>query len=171
MKHLILLSLLLTLWLVSYADKTSNGQDHSTTKQQPALKNSSSISTGESDKNLTSTTSTKMGFDLNGAMINRALYVLIGITAIGVLYFLVRAVRLKKKGVQRKKYGLLSNYDDTMEMAHLESDEDDNTVYEAKSLRRWISVDVCHCQKKECNEDNPIISTKMVVVVYNHERT
>lgn len=43
---------------------------------------------------------------------------------------------LKKKGVQRKKYGLLSNYDDTMEMAHLESDEDDNTVYEAKSLRR-----------------------------------
>lgn len=77
-----------------------------------------------------------MGFDLDGAMINRALYVLIGITAIGVLYFLVRAVRLKKKGVQRKKYGLLSNYDDTMEMAHLESDEDDNTVYEAKSLRR-----------------------------------
>ncbi|KAK7119687.1 hypothetical protein R3I94_021496 [Phoxinus phoxinus] len=77
-----------------------------------------------------------MGFDLDGAMINRALYVLIGITAIGVLYFLVRAVRLKRKGVQRKKYGLLPNHDDTMEMAHLESDEDDNTVYEAKSLRR-----------------------------------
>ncbi|CAM4732642.1 unnamed protein product [Leuciscus chuanchicus] len=135
MKHLLLLPLLLTLWAVSYAADTSNGQKPSTTKQ-PALKNPSniSISTNGSDKNTTS--SNKMGFDLDGAMINRALYVLIGITAIGVLYFLVRAVRLKKKGVQRKKYGLLSNYDDTMEMAHLESDEDDNTVYEAKSLRR-----------------------------------
>ncbi|XP_048028252.1 protein FAM174C [Megalobrama amblycephala] len=139
MKHLRLLPLLLTLWAVSYADDTSNGLKISTTKQ-PALKNNSSISnsTEKSDKNITTTTNntSKMGFDVNGAMINRALYVLIGITAIGVLYFLVRAVRLKKKGVQRKKYGLLSNYDDTMEMAHLESDEDDNTVYEAKSLRR-----------------------------------
>ncbi|XP_077058971.1 protein FAM174C [Siphateles boraxobius] len=133
MKHLLLLPLLL--WAVSYAGETSSGQKPNTTKQ-PALKNTSniSISTDGSDKNTTS--SSKMGFDLDGAMINRALYVLIGITAIGVLYFLVRAVRLKKKGVQRKKYGLLSNYDDTMEMAHLESDEDDNTVYEAKSLRR-----------------------------------
>ncbi|ROL47724.1 hypothetical protein DPX16_16096 [Anabarilius grahami] len=133
MKHLRLLPLLLTLWAVSYADDTSNGLKTSTT-EQPALKNNSSISnsTEKSDKN------SKMGFDVNGAMINRALYVLIGITAIGVLYFLVRAVRLKKKGVQRKKYGLLSNYDDTMEMAHLESDEEDNTVYEAKSLRRTI---------------------------------
>lgn len=31
--------------------------------------------------------------DLDGSMIQRALYVLIGITIIGVLYFLVRAVR------------------------------------------------------------------------------
>ncbi|XP_067287098.1 protein FAM174C [Pseudorasbora parva] len=135
MKYLIHLPLLLTFWIVSYAGDTSDGHDHSTTKQPVTLpKNTSSISTGGSEKNIT--TNTKMGFDLNGAMINRALYVLIGITAIGVLYFLVRAVRLKKKGVQRKKYGLISNYDDTMEMAHLESDEDDNTVYEAKSLRR-----------------------------------
>lgn len=87
MKHLLLLPLLLTLWAVSYADDKSNGT------KQPALKNISniSISTDGSDKNTTS--SSKMGFDLDGAMINRALYVLIGITAIGVLYFLVRAVR------------------------------------------------------------------------------
>ncbi|XP_056108637.1 protein FAM174C [Rhinichthys klamathensis goyatoka] len=136
MKHLLLLPLLV--WAVSYADDANNGQKPTTTtKQLTALKNTSniSISTDGSDKNTTSSVN-KMGFDLDGAMINRALYVLIGITAIGVLYFLVRAVRLKKKGVQRKKYGLLSNHDDTMEMAHLESDEDDNTVYEAKSLRR-----------------------------------
>ncbi|XP_026852191.2 protein FAM174C isoform X2 [Electrophorus electricus] len=75
-------------------------------------------------------------FELDVSMVQRALYVLIGITVIGLLYFLVRAVRLKKTTTQRKKYGLLSNYDDTVEMAQLESDEEDTTVYEAKSLRR-----------------------------------
>uniref|UniRef100_A0A671N4A8 Membrane protein FAM174A-like n=2 Tax=Sinocyclocheilus anshuiensis TaxID=1608454 RepID=A0A671N4A8_9TELE len=136
MTHLRLLPLVLTLWAVSFADDTSN---NTTTTKPPALQNTSSISnvTEESQKNAAATTNnSKTGFDLDGAMINRALYVLIGITSIGVLYFLVRAVRLKKTGVKRKKYGLLSNYDDTMEMAHLESDEDDTTVYEAKSLRR-----------------------------------
>ncbi|XP_030640077.1 protein FAM174C [Chanos chanos] len=74
---------------------------------------------------------------VNPSMIQRALFVLIGITIIGVLYFLIRAVRLKKSTVQRKKYGLLSNSDDTMEMAPLESDEEeDMTVYEARSLTR-----------------------------------
>lgn len=71
---------------------------------------------------------------VDGPMIQRALYVLIGITMIGVLYFLIRAVRLKKPA-QRKKYGLLSNYDDSVEMEAVESDEDD-TLYEARSLRR-----------------------------------
>ncbi|XP_072516267.1 protein FAM174C [Salminus brasiliensis] len=79
---------------------------------------------------------TLTSLNLEGSMIQRALYVLIGITIIGVLYFLVRAVRLKKTTTQRKKYGLLSNYDDTVEMAQLESDEEDTTVYEARSLRR-----------------------------------
>ncbi|XP_044055944.1 protein FAM174C [Siniperca chuatsi] len=75
-------------------------------------------------------------FSLNvdSSMIQRALYVLIGITIIGVLYFLIRAVRLKRPA-QRKKYGLLSNYDDSVEMDAVESDEDD-TLYEVRSLRR-----------------------------------
>jgi len=93
MKHLFLLPLLL--WAVSHADDANNGQKPITTaKQLPVLKSTSniSISTDGSDKNTTSSVK-KMGFDLDGAMINRALYVLIGITAIGVLYFLVRAVR------------------------------------------------------------------------------
>lgn len=46
-------------------------------------------------------------------------------------------LRVKKTSTRRKKYGLLSNYDDNMELAHLESDEEDMTVYEAKALRRW----------------------------------
>ncbi|XP_023651565.1 protein FAM174C [Paramormyrops kingsleyae] len=74
--------------------------------------------------------------DIDSSMIQRALYVLTGITLIGLLYFLVRAVRVKKTSTRRKKYGLLSNYDDNMELAHLESDEEDMTVYEAKALRR-----------------------------------
>ncbi|KAM3876299.1 protein FAM174C [Diretmus argenteus] len=74
---------------------------------------------------------------VDGPMMQRALYVLIGITAVGVLYFLVRAVRLKKPS-QKKKYGLLANYDDSVEMEALDSDEDE-TVYEARSLRRTES--------------------------------
>lgn len=42
--------------------------------------------------------------------------------------------RLKRPG-QRKKYGLLSNYDDSVEMEAVESDEDD-TLYEARNFRR-----------------------------------
>lgn len=73
-------------------------------------------------------------FGVTSSMMQRALYVLIGITMVGVLYFLVRAVRLKKP-VHKKKYGLLSNYDETLEMDGDDSDEDD-TLYEARSLRR-----------------------------------
>lgn len=40
--------------------------------------------------------------------------------------------RLKKP--QRKKYGLLSNYDENIEMASLDSDEE--TVFETRNLRR-----------------------------------
>ncbi|KAJ8278716.1 hypothetical protein COCON_G00057820 [Conger conger] len=74
--------------------------------------------------------------NMDSSTIQRALYVLIGITIIGVFYFLIRAVRLKKTSSYRKKYGLLSNQDTNMEMGNLESDEEDMTVYEAKALRR-----------------------------------
>ncbi|XP_056133411.1 protein FAM174C [Lampris incognitus] len=74
------------------------------------------------------------GLQVDGSMIQRALYVLIGITMVGLLYFLVRAVRLKKPS-QRKKYGLLKNYEDSVEMEDLNSDEEE-TVYETRSLRR-----------------------------------
>lgn len=73
-------------------------------------------------------------FNVENSMIQRALYVLVGITIIGVLYFLIRAVRLKKP-TYRKKYGLLSNQDDAVEMDAVDSDEDD-TLYESRSLHR-----------------------------------
>lgn len=88
------------------------------------------------NSNSTVTNEEKRGFSglVDSAMIQRALYVLIGITLTGVLYFLIRAVRLKKPA-PKKKYGLLSNYDDSVEMEGVESDEDD-TLYEARGLRR-----------------------------------
>ncbi|XP_065097774.1 protein FAM174C [Paramisgurnus dabryanus] len=136
--------LFLALWTVSLAD---NGEQQNrdepepttNTTNSPAEKTDIIISkTAESHVTIRATAGPKAKTPDSDdhEMIQRALYVLIGITAIGVLYFLMRAVRMKKKTVQRKKYGLLSNYDDTMEMGHLESDEDDNTVYEAQSLRR-----------------------------------
>lgn len=73
-------------------------------------------------------------FSVDSSMIQRALYVLIGITLTGVLYFIIRAVRLKKPA-PKKKYGLLSDYDDSVEMEGVDSEEDD-TLYEARGLRR-----------------------------------
>ncbi|XP_034387529.1 protein FAM174C [Cyclopterus lumpus] len=95
----------------------------------PALKNSSSGAL-----NATRTRVFDGLLRVDSSMVQRALYVLIGITVIGVLYFLVRAVRLKRPA-HKKKYGLLSNYEDSVEMEAVESDEDD-TLYEARSLRR-----------------------------------
>ncbi|XP_030584276.1 protein FAM174C [Archocentrus centrarchus] len=101
----------------------------STAAPRPTVTNSSRVkSTNSSGKGPSS------DFSVDSSMIQRTLYVLVGITIIGVLYFLIRAVRLKKPA-HRKKYGLLSNYDDAVEMEAVESDEDD-TVYEARSLRR-----------------------------------
>ncbi|XP_065508569.1 protein FAM174C isoform X3 [Caloenas nicobarica] len=65
-------------------------------------------------------------------VLKRAVYVLSGLSVLAALYFILRAFRLKKP--QRKKYGLLANYDENIEMASLDSDED--TVFESKNLRR-----------------------------------
>ncbi|XP_040897155.1 protein FAM174C [Toxotes jaculatrix] len=114
---------------VSVSEELTNPAAGITSAPRPAVTNSSAVnSTHSGGKNRGGL------FGVDSSMIQRALYVLIGITMIGVLYFLIRAVRLKKPA-QRKKYGLLSNYDDSVEMEAVESDEDD-TVYEARSLRR-----------------------------------
>ncbi|XP_028905616.1 protein FAM174C isoform X2 [Ornithorhynchus anatinus] len=66
-----------------------------------------------------------------GSVVTRAFAVLSGICILAALYFLIRALRLKKP--QKKKYGLLSNTDDTMELAFPYSDED--TIFETRNLR------------------------------------
>ncbi|XP_047907938.2 protein FAM174C isoform X1 [Anser cygnoides] len=79
-------------------------------------------------------------------VLKRALYVLSALSALAAFYFLLRAVRSRSEGPrelktnfrlkkpQRKKYGLLSNYDENIEMASLDSDEE--TVFETRNLRR-----------------------------------
>ncbi|XP_020514834.1 protein FAM174C [Labrus bergylta] len=104
-----------------------------TAASRPAVTNSSRVNSTESGGGRGGPRGLN-GLNVDSSMIQRALYVLIGITMIGVLYFLIRAVRLKRPA-QRKKYGLLSNYDDSVEMDGMESEEDD-TLYEARSLRR-----------------------------------
>ncbi|KAM6107337.1 protein FAM174C isoform 1-T1 [Pterocles gutturalis] len=80
-------------------------------------------------------------------VLKRAVYVLSALSALAALYFLLRAFRPRSEGPrnerrtrsrlkkpQRKKYGLLSSYDENIEMASLDSDED--TVFETRNLRR-----------------------------------
>lgn len=74
------------------------------------------------------------GGSSEGSVIGRAVAVALGVSGLGLVYLLVRGLRLKKR--QRKKYGLLSSFDDHVEMAPMDTDDDDTTLFEAKSLRR-----------------------------------
>ncbi|XP_025920638.1 uncharacterized membrane protein C19orf24 homolog isoform X1 [Apteryx rowi] len=80
-------------------------------------------------------------------VLKRAVYVLSALSALAAVYFLLRALRSRSerprnelktnfrlKKPQRKKYGLLSNYDENIEMASFDSDED--TVFETRNLKR-----------------------------------
>ncbi|XP_072924456.1 protein FAM174C-like isoform X1 [Hemitrygon akajei] len=73
----------------------------------------------------------------DGSAIGRAVAVVLGFSALGLIYLLVRGLRLKKS--QRKKYGLLSSFDDHVEMAPMDTDDDDTTLFEAKSMRRSVN--------------------------------
>ncbi|XP_077127048.1 protein FAM174C isoform X2 [Ranitomeya variabilis] len=79
------------------------------------------------------TKATQLSFWGNIEMMQRAFYVLIGISVLAVLYFVIRTCSLKKKP-QKKKYGLLSDYDDTMELGSMDSDEE--KIFESRSIRR-----------------------------------
>lgn len=85
------------LWALIVADNTTSDSTTATTAK-PVI----SVTTMNSSLVVNKTNNSKMphekgrgslGFDVDSSTIQRALYVLIGITVIGVLYFLVRAVR------------------------------------------------------------------------------
>ncbi|XP_041913168.1 uncharacterized protein fam174c [Alosa sapidissima] len=134
----VLVPLFLALAITDAANNSTTATDKLTVNP-PTINNSVVAPNGSHKDEGTNTTShivkVEHGishFDTDSSMIQRALYVLIGITIIGVLYFLVRAVRLKKTSVsqRKKKYGLLANHDDDDE------EDEDDIVYESRSLRR-----------------------------------
>ncbi|XP_056373139.1 protein FAM174C isoform X1 [Hyla sarda] len=102
---------------------SAEGQENAT-----VLATSTTVATNSSI-----TKPTQLSFWSNFEMMQRAFYVLIGISVLAVLYFVIRTCSLKKKP-QRKKYGLLSDYDETMELGSIDSDEE--KIFESRSLRR-----------------------------------
>ncbi|XP_074060651.1 protein FAM174C isoform X2 [Macrotis lagotis] len=98
------------------------------TSMPPSVTNGSSLLVSAAPHNKTRLFLPGSG---TGQILKRSFYVLTGFCGLAALYFLIRAFRIKKP--QRRKYGLLSNTDDHMEMASMESDEE--TVFETRNLR------------------------------------
>lgn len=73
-------------------------------------------------------------------MIQRALYVLIGVTAVVVIYFIIRTISVGKRSRRNKRYGVLSTSAEHIELAALEQEDDDDdedtTLFEARQGRR-----------------------------------
>ncbi|XP_066567370.1 membrane protein FAM174A isoform X2 [Amia ocellicauda] len=69
--------------------------------------------------------------------IQRALYVLVAVSALVIVYFVIRTVRMKKNRKTRR-YGVLDT-NLAMEMTPLEQEEDeedDTTLFDARQSRR-----------------------------------
>ncbi|XP_039614856.1 membrane protein FAM174-like isoform X1 [Polypterus senegalus] len=70
--------------------------------------------------------------------IQRALYALVAASAVVIIYFIIRTVRMRKKFKKTRRYGVLDT-NLAMEMTPLEQDdeeEDDTTVFDATHSRR-----------------------------------
>ncbi|CAI5799053.1 Hypothetical predicted protein [Podarcis lilfordi] len=116
------------LTLTAAGNKTSPAGEPAATEAAPTT-----AATSGSSSSSSSSSSGLLG--LHMPALHRALYVIAGVAGIGLLYYLGgRALRTRKP--PRKKYGLLSNSEDPMEMASLESDED--TLFETRNLRRKL---------------------------------
>ncbi|XP_058019507.1 protein FAM174C [Ahaetulla prasina] len=133
----------LALWMVVVAAAATTHSNKTESVEAAALppsltpkeKSHESVSRPDS----TATTTTPSGSPPSGLSglglpaLHRALYVLAGLAGIGLIYYL-GGCTFRTRKPPRKKYGLLSNSEDPMEMASLESDED--TVFEIRNLRR-----------------------------------
>ncbi|MBN3283564.1 F174 protein, partial [Polyodon spathula] len=73
--------------------------------------------------------------------IQRALYVLMAVSAVVIVYFVIRTVRMRKKSRKTRRYGVLDT-NLAMEMTPLEQDdddeEDDTTLFDARLSRRFV---------------------------------
>ncbi|XP_078070850.1 membrane protein FAM174A-like [Mustelus asterias] len=71
-------------------------------------------------------------------MIQRALYVLVVVTALVVIYFVVRTIRMRRINRKNRKYGILNTNLENMEMRPLdqEDDDEDDTLFDVHHPRR-----------------------------------
>ncbi|XP_072137424.1 membrane protein FAM174A-like [Mobula birostris] len=71
-------------------------------------------------------------------MIQRALCVLVVVTALVVVYFVVRTIRMRRINRKNRKYGVLKTDLENMEMRPLdqEDDEEDETLFDVHHSRR-----------------------------------
>ncbi|XP_067839003.1 membrane protein FAM174A-like isoform X2 [Heptranchias perlo] len=71
-------------------------------------------------------------------MIQRALYVLVAVTALVVVYFVVRTIRMRRINRKNRKYGILNTNLENMEMRPLdqEDDDEDDTLFDVNHSRR-----------------------------------
>lgn len=71
----------------------------------------------------------------NKEMLMRTFYVLLGVSAIVVIYFVARAWRTRRKHGKTRKYGLITNSGADLEMEPLDQDMDDDdemTMFERR---------------------------------------
>ncbi|XP_067885863.1 membrane protein FAM174A-like isoform X2 [Heterodontus francisci] len=71
-------------------------------------------------------------------MIQRALYVLVAVTALVVVYFVVRTIRMRRINRKNWKYGILNTNLENVEMRPLDQDDDDedDTLFDVHHSRR-----------------------------------
>ncbi|XP_078252559.1 membrane protein FAM174A-like [Rhinoraja longicauda] len=71
-------------------------------------------------------------------MIQRALCVLVVVTALALIYFVVRTIRMRRINRKKRKYGILKTNMENMEMRPLdqEDEEEDDTLFDVHHSRR-----------------------------------
>ncbi|XP_048384250.2 membrane protein FAM174A-like [Stegostoma tigrinum] len=71
-------------------------------------------------------------------MIQRALYVLVAVTALVIVYFVVRTIRVRRIHRKNRKYGILNTNLENMEMRPLdqEDDDEDDALFDVHQSRR-----------------------------------
>ncbi|XP_016065197.1 PREDICTED: uncharacterized membrane protein C19orf24 homolog [Miniopterus natalensis] len=124
--RLLLPMLLLSVMLCGTQNATSSSQH----PPQPTLWSPHAMTNGSQSGTLHNSTHPRL-LGSPGSPLLRSFYVLSGFISLAVLYFLIRAFRLKKP--QRRSYGLLANTEDPMDMALLDGVEE--TTFETRNLR------------------------------------
>lgn len=115
-----------------------NGDSHKGSNDTGGAADSPNISGGSSNTN---PSSKAIGLDMGEKpMTQRALCVLVVVSAAVIVYFVIRTVRMRRKNKKTRKYGVLDTNIENMELTPLEQDDDeDDTLFDASHPRRLAS--------------------------------